>query len=281
MDERHREAKHLLLATREVAGLVAEAVAQLREEVEGALDASIGVGSLAVDERRHLQVVTHRHRVEDGLPAWELVDPQLHPRFGRGECDRLPVEADHAAAWDGEAGDRAEGGRLACSVGAQKSERLAFRDVEVDVEEHLYPSVGEVDVADLERGNVVGIGDAGGVLGLFLLDLLGDERQVVADEACTVDQEQSADEVCRPSEQDHGPPGAEFVRDQPADDGAPHAADTEDHGDHDGGALGAESVRGHRGENRGDHCELGGADDDADRADDGEESRRRHRHLQR
>ncbi len=68
--------------------------------------------------------------------------------------------------------------------------RLALVHLEVDVEQHLHRAVREVDVGDLEQRDVRALDDALAVLLLLLEQLLDDEREVVADEARAVHEQQ-------------------------------------------------------------------------------------------
>ena len=122
------------------------------EQVVGAVEATLEVGVVAaVHERRHLEVLVHRHRREHALAAEEDADAELRPLLGRGVGDVPTVEAHDAARRSAEAGDGAQDRRLPRTVGAEQREHLAAMHLEADVEQHLDRPVGEVDVGDLER----------------------------------------------------------------------------------------------------------------------------------
>ena len=66
-----------------------------------------------------------------------------------------PLQAHDAARRRAEPGDRAQDRRLARAVRAEQREHLALPHLEAHVEQHLHRAVREVDVVDLERGDVV------------------------------------------------------------------------------------------------------------------------------
>ncbi len=77
---------------------------------------------------------------------------------------------------------------LARSVGPEQRHDVAFGDLEVHVEEHLLVAVEEVEVVDLEGGDLAAR-LASFPFGVALEDVLDDERDVAAHEART-EQEQ-------------------------------------------------------------------------------------------
>ena len=74
--------------------------------------------------------------------------------MGAHVVDRLAVEQDLARARPGQAGDRAEHGRLARPVGADDGEDLAFFDGERDLEEGLKVAVEDVGVLHFEEAHI-------------------------------------------------------------------------------------------------------------------------------
>ena len=68
--------------------------------------------------------------------------------------------------------------------------RLALLHLEVDAEQHLHRAVREVDVGELQDRDVGPAHDALLVLVLLLEQLLHHQRQVVADEAGTVHEQE-------------------------------------------------------------------------------------------
>jgi len=70
--------------------------------------------------------------------------------FVRREADQAAaVEGDRAARGPQQAGDRAQGGRLAGAVGTDERDDLPGLDVQVDPVQRLDGAVGDVEVAHL------------------------------------------------------------------------------------------------------------------------------------
>ena len=115
-------------------------------------------GVAAVDVGAHLEVLADRHLREHALAAGQQVDAVLHALLGRDVGDRRAVQPHDAARRRAEPGDDAQDRRLARAVRAEQREHLAPLHLEADVEQDLDVAVGEVDVVDLDRRDVLGVG---------------------------------------------------------------------------------------------------------------------------
>ena len=144
----------------------------------------------------------------------------MHALLGRDVRDVAAVEPHDAALGHLEPADDAQDRRLARAVRAEQRDALAPVDLEVDVEQHLHRAVGEVDVRDLEHRRARAFARALALLLLLFEELLDDEREVVADEARAVHQQQAADDARRDAEDEHGAAHAERVREEVGEDAA-------------------------------------------------------------
>ena len=191
-----REREHLLLAAREAARRAACAAPSSSGNSSSTVvdrAASTSAAAAAVEPRAHRAGSASTVRLGNTpLPPGQLHDARcLHALLGRDVRDVAAVEPHHAALGHLEAADDAQDRRLARAVRAEQRDALAPLDLEVDVEEHLHRAVGEVDVRDLEDAASRAFGSKRlRVLVLLLEQLLDDEREVVADEARAVHQQQ-------------------------------------------------------------------------------------------
>ena len=144
--ERAAERQHLLLATGQVAGHLARARPEDREQL-------LHFGARRLDPvwvlpdrpRRQPQVLGHRQRGEHALAAGHQRDAAMRRDVGRQLGDVLVLERDRPTTRPHEAADALEQGGLARTVGAQQGHDLAFGDLEVDAEQDLHRPVGHVD----------------------------------------------------------------------------------------------------------------------------------------
>ena len=84
-------------------------------------------------------------------PSGTCEMPMPHDRFRPEACDRLAVEQDFAGRRLREAGDRAQGGRLAGAVGAEQRHHLPFLDAERDAAQRFDLAVADHEIADFEQ----------------------------------------------------------------------------------------------------------------------------------
>ena len=119
--------EHLLLAARQRVGSLAPAVLQDGEELVDPLGPPTQLGLVgAVDEAAHFEVLRHRHRAEDALPALQEMDAEPRALLGRGVGDVPTVESHDAARRDLQAGGDVERRRLPGAVGPEQRQDLAF-----------------------------------------------------------------------------------------------------------------------------------------------------------
>ena len=130
VDQCPGEGHPLLLAAGELVGLAPFHTAHL-DEPDRPVDQ---VGSLVLVDPAHLEaesdVGPDVHVWEEGVTLEHGVDGTL---VGRTKAHLLTVNAQGALGGQFEAGDHAQGGRLAAARGAEEGKELAVRDSQVDV----------------------------------------------------------------------------------------------------------------------------------------------------
>ena len=172
---------------------------ELGEELEHVGDALVDLGARC---RRGAGPLTARFCMtvrlgNTPLPPGSCTMPCFTRCSGATKVMLRPLRRTHAALGHLEPADAAQDRRLARAVRAEQRDALALVDLEVDVEEHLHRAVGEVGVDHLQHRRARAFGGALALLLLFLEQLLDDEREVVADEARAVHQQQAADDARR------------------------------------------------------------------------------------
>ena len=148
--ERPADREHLLLAARERAAVLAQPLAQDREEAQHVLVGGVEVGAIARDRTAEPQVVGHREPREHAPPLGRERDPAAHDRLGRELVDRLALEPHLPARDRHEADDRVQQARLARAVGAQQGDDLALLDVQRHVLHGHDGAVADDEVVDGE-----------------------------------------------------------------------------------------------------------------------------------
>jgi hypothetical protein len=149
------QGQHLLLAARQGARRLVEAGLELGEQVDGFVDGGRRPGALTTEGvLPDPQVLPHGQTGEGHLPPHQqghaLVDDLLGLEVravGAEDTDDPPVgmvEPRHGPQ------QRA----LAGAVGPEQGHDLAFGHLEVDIEEHLLGPVEEVEVVDLQGGDL-------------------------------------------------------------------------------------------------------------------------------
>jgi hypothetical protein len=134
--QRARDRQHLLLAARQRAGLLLDALLEPREIAEDAVALGGDHALVPVGVGRDAQILVDRQRGEGAAALGHVSDPEPHDLLGRHADQVLAGEADAAFAAHHVA-DRPERRRLARAVGAQQGGDAAFGDVEAHVVERL------------------------------------------------------------------------------------------------------------------------------------------------
>ena len=130
-----------------------------------------------------------------------------------------------------------------------------LRDLEAHVEEHLHGPVREVDVGDLQGGDLRRRFLLAPVLGHLLPELGDDEGEVVADEVRAAEDQQPADDRRRDDDHEHRGARPELVGEQAGEERAAGRADEEDVDRPERRAHAAQPVRHHRLQDRPHHRE--------------------------
>src|SRR4029453_19547560 len=107
----------LLLAARERAALLRDALAQTGEQREHALEVGGDGGAIGAREGAHLEVLEHGHAREDPPAFRRLGDAQSHDAIGGEPVEALAVEGAGAAAGAPPPRGGGGGGGLAGAVG--------------------------------------------------------------------------------------------------------------------------------------------------------------------
>ncbi len=123
--------QHLLLAPRERAAALLDALLEAGKQRKDALDIGREVAG-AGGGRAHLQILHHGHAREDAPALGRLRDPQARDLVGGQLRDVAAAERDRALAGARIAEDRHHQRRLAGAVGADQRHNLAFGDIDVD-----------------------------------------------------------------------------------------------------------------------------------------------------
>ena len=153
--QRPPDGEHLLLTTRQRAGLLELALAQAREQlVDPRVLGREGAAVLA-RERPHLQVLLDVHPREHPAALGALADAERHDLVRLAAVDPLAAQPDLALARSEEAGDRAQRRGLAGAVGPDQRDDLALIDREADAAQRVDRAVVGVDVLELEEGGHV------------------------------------------------------------------------------------------------------------------------------
>ncbi len=147
---RHRE--HLLFPAREGRRVRADALTQVREQVEAQLDVIRDAATVGAEVRPDLQVVAHREVAERATALGHVSDPEARDLVGARARDVFPVERDLAARGHHSA-DRTQGGRLARAVRTQDARGVVFADAQRDTVQHFGVAVGRGHLVELEQAH--------------------------------------------------------------------------------------------------------------------------------
>src|SRR5207249_9575044 len=142
--------EHLLLAARERACGLADALAEPWKERQTPLQVLRAVAAGGPGIAAHAQVLAHRHFREDAAAFRHLYEAELDDLV-RGEPGEIvTVEHDAPGAGTGQAGDVPQRGALPRAVAADQRDDLARVHAQRYAAQHLHVAVGEVEIAHLE-----------------------------------------------------------------------------------------------------------------------------------
>ena len=147
-DQSARRREHLLLAAGELAAELAQAPAEVREEVDDALEVPARVLASARD---HLQVLAHRERRKDSSALRHEADAHAGDAVRRQARDIHVLEGDAPPARRREADDRAHERRLAHAVASQNRYHFPRVDLQREALQDVAVAVVGVDVVDVEH----------------------------------------------------------------------------------------------------------------------------------
>src|SRR5439155_792081 len=143
---------HLLLAARERARELRPPVGEDGEQRVDVLDRRRALGPRARRVRPEEQVLDDAHEGEQAAPLRHLDDPALDPPMRGDGGQILAAEEDASPPRRHEAGDDAQRGGLARSVGADERDDLALAHLERDRRERLHITIEGIDRVKPEQG---------------------------------------------------------------------------------------------------------------------------------
>src|SRR5208283_3432193 len=142
--------QHLLLATRERDCLLCAALLQAREQLKDACQVFLQLLTRAMGVSPHLQVLLHRH-IGEKLPAFRHQNQAAAGFRVRRELGHiLSVHQDATAPGRYGAHDGAQGGCLACTVGANDGGHFPWTHCERYAPEHLHLAVAGLELFELQ-----------------------------------------------------------------------------------------------------------------------------------
>src|SRR5262249_3837611 len=149
-EERAADREHLLLATRERAGPLSDALLQSRKESEHAIAVFQDLAPGLPRERAEVEVLVDGEVGEDAASLVDLRQAEAEDLV-RGQAGEIAaVEDDPARGALAEAAHRPERGRLARAVGADERDDLPGLDRDRDAVERADRAVTHGEVFDLE-----------------------------------------------------------------------------------------------------------------------------------
>ena len=203
---------------------------QLGEGVEGVGHRLGRPGPFSTQgEAPNPQVVAHGEAREGHLSPHQQGHVEPDDLFGLEEGRVDPVEPDDTAVGVLEPGDGAQQGGLAGAVRPEQGHDLPLGDLEVDAEQDLVGAVVEVEVVDLQGGQVAA-GRPPLALGVALEDVLDDHGDVPAHVTRPEGEEDPAGHAHRGDEgegDDDAMQATDGVGDGAEDDAAGEAAEDE------------------------------------------------------
>lgn len=144
------DGEHLLFAAGEGSGDLAVPFLQAREQRKHVVELVSDGVTVALEVRAHEEVFAHAEVGEDHAALGHVAQAEFDD-FVRGKIgDGLAVEDDGAGAGADEAGEGAEGGAFAGSVGADEGDDFAGCDAQGDAVEGADGAVVDVEIPDFE-----------------------------------------------------------------------------------------------------------------------------------
>ena len=148
-DQRPAHSQHLLLAAGERPRHLIPPLLQAGEAGEDILQ--LLTGGLFVKVGPHLQVLQHRHLLEDTAALRHVGQPLICQIVAGGVGDVLPQKLDAAGTGVHHAGDGFQGGGFSGAVGADQGHHLAGAHLEGDVLQCMDLAVVDVDILNLQH----------------------------------------------------------------------------------------------------------------------------------
>ena len=148
--QRARDGQHLLLAARQRAGVLLDALFQHRKKREDPL--ILGVGDPILPQiRAQLEVVGHRQVGEDAAPFRHMRHAQGRDHVRLDACDVPPVVSDCAAPRLQQTGNRAQSSRLPRAIRPDECDDLSFLHEEIDSMQRGNGAVSDHQIANAEH----------------------------------------------------------------------------------------------------------------------------------
>ena len=119
----------------------------LKSEVNVGLDTRLVIAQIGA----HFEVFQHAHLRKDVTPFRNLTDAEADNFLRAQPLNGLTAKEDFAAPRRRHAGNRHQGRALACAVGADQRDDLAFVDRQRDVLERLDIAVIGLDIANFKH----------------------------------------------------------------------------------------------------------------------------------
>ncbi len=149
--ERAADRQHLLLAARERAGDLGDALVEPGEQREDALEIARDHRRVAARVGAHHEVLAHAQAIEDAAALGHVCDAALDHHVRRHARERLIVQRERAPRRHEQSRDRAERRRLPRAVVAEQRHDLALADLEPHALERGDLAVGDVDVVKAQH----------------------------------------------------------------------------------------------------------------------------------
>src|SRR5262245_31141114 len=139
--ERSRDRQHLLLAARERAGGLALPLGQDGKVLRQARDVAPDLVAVAADVGSHHEVLVYGHVWEHAAALGAVGDASRQDVRRIEGMDLAARERDAPGCRAQQAGDRAQRGRLAGTVGADQAHELALAHLEIEPAEDLHRAI--------------------------------------------------------------------------------------------------------------------------------------------
>jgi hypothetical protein len=149
--QRTADRDHLLLAARQGAGELLEALLDARKQREDARQILVEFGSAAPRIGAHFEIFVDRHAWEQAPRFQHRRDAAAHPFGGANAFQRMAVVKDLAAGRRDGSHDCLHRRRLARGVAAQQANDLARRDPVIDAFQDVQVAVMRINPAKFEQ----------------------------------------------------------------------------------------------------------------------------------